>query len=74
MKKSTMVTIIALLAAAVGALVTVAIFLDRRAKNLEEYEELLFSEEFNDEFDDEAIDELASLEPEAEVVDEVSED
>ncbi len=69
MKKSTLITVVALLAAVAGALITAAVFLDRRAKKLDEYEALLFSEEFNDEFDDEANEELASLEPDAPVCD-----
>ncbi len=66
MKKSTYITIIAVLSAIAGALVAVAIYLNRREKDLEEYEQMLFGEEFNDEFSEEATDELASLEPDAE--------
>lgn len=66
MKKFSIVTIIALLAALAGALAAVAVYLNRREKELEDYENLLFSEEFNDEFSDEATDELASLEPDEE--------
>ncbi len=65
MKKSTYVTIIAVLAALLGALAAVAVYLKRRERELAGYEELLFSEEFNDEFDDEANEELAQTEPEA---------
>ncbi len=75
MKKSGYITIIALLAAVAGALAVIAVYLNRREKELEEYEQLLFTEEFNDEFDEEATDELASMEPEVEapIVDEISE-
>ncbi|MFI3168624.1 MAG: phosphatase [Faecalibacterium sp.] len=62
MKKSTYVIIIAVLAAIAGALVAVAIYLNRREKELEDYEQLLFTEEF----DDAELDELAATEPEEE--------
>ncbi len=48
MKKSKYVIIIAALAAVAGALAAVAIYLKRREKELEDYEQLLFSEEFED--------------------------
>ncbi len=67
MKKSNYIAIIAVLAAVAGALATIALFLSRRQKELEEYEQLLFSEEFNEEFDEEATEELASLEPDTEM-------
>lgn len=66
MKKTKYVIIIAALAAIAGALAAVAIYLKRREKNLDEYEQLLFSEEFDDEFDAEEMDELAATEPVAE--------
>ncbi len=48
MKKSGFVVLIAILAAIAGALVAVAVYLNRREKELEEYEQLLFSEDFAD--------------------------
>ncbi len=48
MKKSGFVVLIAILAAIAGALVAVAVYLNRREKELEEYEQLLFSEDFTD--------------------------
>ncbi len=49
MKKSNyIVVIVAALAAVAGALAAVAIYLKRREKELEDYEQLLFSEEFED--------------------------
>ena len=52
------------LAAAVGALVAGALYLRRREKELDEYEQLLFSEDFSD---DEADEDEADLEPEEDV-------
>jgi len=49
MKKSVLITIVALLAAVAGALAVVAVYLRRREKDLDEYENLLFSEEFAEE-------------------------
>lgn len=49
MKKSVLVAVIAALAAVAGALAAVAVYLHRREKELDEYEKLLFSEEFEDE-------------------------
>ncbi len=63
MKKSTYVIIIAVIAAVAGALAAVAIYLNRREKELEDYEQLLFTEEFDDEAE---LDELAATEPEVE--------
>ncbi len=45
MKKSTIVTIIVLLAAVAGALAAAYFYLARRERELNEYEELLFSED-----------------------------
>jgi hypothetical protein len=53
MKKSTFGAILAFLAAAVGVLTAVALYLRRREKELDEYEKLLFSDESEDEADDE---------------------
>ena len=44
MKKSTLIAIIAALSAIAGALAVVALYLRRREKELDEYEELLFSD------------------------------
>ena len=54
MKNTTFAAILMFLAAAVGALVAGALYLRRREKELDEYEQLLFSEDFSDE--DEAED------------------
>lgn len=53
MKKSTFAAILAFLAAATGALAAAWLYIRRREKELDEYEQLLFSEEFNDEIEDE---------------------
>ena len=42
MKKSCLVAVIAVLAAVAGALAAVALYLNRREKELDEYERLLF--------------------------------
>lgn len=49
MKKSTVAAIVALLAAVVGALVAAFVYLRRREAELDEYERLLFSEDFSHE-------------------------
>ena len=49
MKKSTFCIALAFIAAAAGVLTAVALYLRRREKELDEYEQLLFSEEFNQE-------------------------
>ncbi len=56
MRKSAFVAVVAALAAAIGALVAIAVYLHRREKELDEYEHLLFSEDFNEDAssDDEA--------------------
>ena len=54
MKKTTFGAILAMLACAVGALTAAALYLRRREKELDEYEELLFGEDFNDEVPEEA--------------------
>ena len=48
MKKSTFAAIVIFLSAAVGALVAAYLYIQRREKELDEYEQLLFSEEFSD--------------------------
>ena len=64
MKNTTFAAILMFLAAAVGALVAGALYLRRREKELDEYERLLFSEDFSD---DEADEDEADLEPEEDV-------
>lgn len=49
MKKSTWIAILVAFAAAVGALVAVCVYLRRREAELDEYEQLLFSEDFSHE-------------------------
>lgn len=49
MKKSTFAAIIALLAAIAGALGAAFFYLRRREEELDEYEQLLFSEDYSDE-------------------------
>ena len=54
MKKSCLVAVIAVLAAVAGALAAVALYLNRREKELDEYERLLFSDDYeDDDYDDE---------------------
>lgn len=52
MKKSTFGAVLAFLFAAAGALTAAAIYLYRREKELDEYERLLFNDEYEDEADD----------------------
>ena len=52
-KKSTFAAILAFIAAATGALVAAALYIRRREKELDEYEQLLFSEDFNDSIEEE---------------------
>ena len=52
MKKSCLIAVIATLAAVAGALAAVAVYLRRREKELDEYERLLFSDDYDD-FDEE---------------------
>ena len=52
MKKSCLIAVIATLAAVAGALAAVAVYLHHREKELDEYERLLFSDDYDD-FDDE---------------------
>jgi len=62
MKKSCLVAVIAVLAAVAGALAAVALYLNRREKELDEYERLLFGED-----DEETVEpEEAAAEDEAE--------
>ena len=52
MKKSTFGAVLAFLFAAAGALTAAALYLYRREKELDEYERLLFSDEYDDDYDD----------------------
>ena len=52
MKKSTFGAVLAFLFAAAGALTAAALYLYHREKELDEYEPLLFSDDYDD-FDDE---------------------
>ena len=54
MKKSCLVAVIAVLAAVAGALAAVALYLNRREKELDEYERLLFGEDDADTVEPEA--------------------
>ena len=49
MKQSTFVALVLMLAAAVGALTAAWLYVRRREKELDEYEQLLFSEDMDDE-------------------------
>ena len=52
MKKTTFGAVLAFLFAAAGALTAAALYLHHREKELDEYERLLFSDDYDD-FDDE---------------------
>ena len=61
MKKSYFAAVLLFLAAAVGALTAGYLYIRRREKELDEYESLLFSEDFDDEpAEDEPADEPAA--------------
>lgn len=67
MKKSCLVAVIAVLAAVAGALAAAALYLNRREKELDEYERLLFGEDDADTVEPEAAAaEEASAESDAE--------
>ena len=54
MKKTTFVAVLAFLFAAAGALTAAALYLYHREKELDEYERLLFSDDYeDDDYDDE---------------------
>ena len=59
MKKSTLVALLVVLAAVAGALGALYFYVLRREKELDEYEQLLFSEDFNDELPADFEEELA---------------
>ena len=65
MKKSTFAAILAFIAAAAGALMAAWLYIRRREKELDEYEQLLFSEDFNDEIEEDEEAEVEA-EPQAE--------
>jgi aspartokinase len=56
MRKSGLIAVVAALAAVAGALVAIAVYLRRREKELDEYEHLLFSEDFSDDTTEEDSD------------------
>lgn len=56
MKKSTFGAVLAFLFAAAGALTAAALYLYRREKELDEYERLLFSDEYDEDDEDETYD------------------
>lgn len=64
MKKSTFGAALAFLAAVAGVLTAVALYLYRREKELDEYEKLLFSDEYDDEDEDDEQDDTASADAE----------
>ncbi|HJG29631.1 MAG TPA: phosphatase [Subdoligranulum variabile] len=63
MKKSTFGAVLAFLFAAAGALTAAALYLYRREKELDEYERLLFSDEYDDDYDDGTVYEKIQDEP-----------
>lgn len=63
MKKSTFGAALAFLAAAAGVLTAVALYLRRREQELDEYEKLLFSDEYEDEDDEQDDTASADAEP-----------
>ena len=65
MKKSCLIAVVTALAAVAGALAAVAVYLRRREKELDEYERLLFSEDFDGEDDAEAAEEEPEAQQEA---------
>ena len=58
MKKSTFIAILVVFAAIAGALGALYFYVLRREKELDEYEQLLFSEDFNDELPDDDLTDL----------------
>ena len=66
MKKSTLVAIIACLSAIAGALGAMFLYLRRREAELDEYEQLLFSEDFSEETPEPEADEHLDEDAEAE--------
>ena len=68
MKKSCLIAVVTALAAVAGALAAVAVYLRRREKELDEYEQLLFSEDFKDEDEYDEDEEAAEPQEEAEEI------
>lgn len=64
MKKSTFGAILAFLFAAAGALTAAALYLRRREKELDEYEQLLYSD--NGDYDDDDADEYLPIDKDQE--------
>ncbi len=60
MKKSTLIAILAALSAVIGVLVAMCVYLRRRESELDEYEQLLFSEDFSHEEAEDEADETES--------------
>lgn len=65
MKKSTFVALMVALATVAGVLGALYFYVLRREKELDEYEQLLFSEDFNDDFTEEDFEEPAEVIAEA---------
>lgn len=63
MKKSTLIAWVAFFSAIAGALAAAYYYIQRREKELDEYEQLLFSEDFNEETPDDfdSFDEVEKL-------------
>ena len=64
MKKSTLIALFVALATVAGVLGALYVYVLRREKELDEYEQLLFSEDFSEDFTDDFEDELAQEEAE----------
>ena len=62
MKKSTFGAVLAFLFAAAGALTAAALYLYHREKELDEYERLLFSDDYDDYDDDESAEDSTTYE------------
>lgn len=69
MKKSTFGAVLAFLFVAAGALTAAALYLYRREKELDEYERLLFSDDYADDAEDEDEDDVYDDEPVYEKID-----
>ena len=69
MKKSTFGAVLAFLFGAAGALTAAALYLYRREKELDEYERLLFSDDYADDAEDEDEDDVYGDEPVYEKID-----
>ena len=69
MKKSTFGAVLAFLFVAAGALTAAALYLYLREKELDEYERLLFSDDYADDAEDEDEDDVYGDEPVYEKID-----